>query len=57
MLRFEFESETFLWFYVIIFVLCEESWLLVSWCVGGKCDMADNNKDLGRSRRPGVKDR
>jgi hypothetical protein len=26
--------------------------LLVSWCVGDRCDMAGSNKDYGRSRRP-----
>jgi hypothetical protein len=31
--------------------------LLVSWCVGDKCDMAGSDEDLGRSRRPGVEDR
>jgi hypothetical protein len=57
MLRFEFESGTFPWFYAIIFVSCEESRLLVSWCVGDKCDMAGSDQDLGRSRRPGAEDR
>jgi hypothetical protein len=31
--------------------------LLVSWCVGDRCDMADRDEDYGRSRRPGAKDR
>jgi hypothetical protein len=31
--------------------------LLISWCAGGRCDMAGSDKDLGRSRRPGVEDR
>jgi hypothetical protein len=31
--------------------------LLVSWCAGGRCDMADNDEDRGRSRRPGAEDR
>jgi hypothetical protein len=30
--------------------------LLVSWCVGGRCDMADSDKDCGKSRKPGVED-
>jgi hypothetical protein len=30
--------------------------LLVSWCAGGRCGMAYNNEDRGRSRRPGAKD-
>jgi hypothetical protein len=28
--------------------------LLVSWCVGDRCDMAGNDEDQGRSRRPGA---
>jgi hypothetical protein len=31
--------------------------LLVSWCVGGRCDMTCNNENRGRSRRPGTEDR
>jgi hypothetical protein len=31
--------------------------LLVSWCVGDRCDMADRDEDYGRSRRPGAEDR
>jgi hypothetical protein len=31
--------------------------LLVSWCVGGRCGMADSDEDHGRSRRPGAVDR
>jgi hypothetical protein len=27
--------------------------MLVSWCVGDKCDMVGIDDDLGRSRRPG----
>jgi hypothetical protein len=38
-------------------ILCGESHLLVSWCVGDRCDMAGSNEDLGRSRRPGAEDR
>jgi hypothetical protein len=30
--------------------------LLVSWCVGDRCDMADSDEDLGRSRRPGAEE-
>jgi hypothetical protein len=36
---------------------CEKSCLLVSWCIGDKCDMVGNDDDLGRSRRPGAEDR
>jgi hypothetical protein len=31
--------------------------LLVSWCAGDRCDMADSDEDRDKSRRPGVKDR
>jgi hypothetical protein len=31
--------------------------LLVSWCEGGRCGMACNNEDCGRSKRPGAEDR
>jgi hypothetical protein len=31
---------------------CGESHLLVSWCVGDRCDMGDNNEDHAKSRRP-----
>jgi hypothetical protein len=31
--------------------------LLVSWCAGGRCDMACSDEDHGRSRRPSVEDR
>jgi hypothetical protein len=30
--------------------------LLVSCCAGGRCDMACNNEDRGKGRRPGVED-
>jgi hypothetical protein len=30
--------------------------LLVSWCAGGRCGMADSDEDHGRSRRPGAED-
>jgi hypothetical protein len=30
--------------------------LLLSWCVGNRCDMAGSDEDLGRSRRPDVED-
>jgi hypothetical protein len=38
--------------FTFIPVSCGESCLLVSWCVGDKCDMADSDEHLGRSRRP-----
>jgi hypothetical protein len=31
--------------------------LLVSWCVGDRCDMVDSDEDRDRSRRHGVEDR
>jgi hypothetical protein len=55
--RFEFEFGIVLFCFSFIFVLFEESRLLVSWCAGGRCGMACNDKDRGRSRRPGVEDR
>jgi hypothetical protein len=56
MSRFEFETGTFPWFYAIIFVSYGESRLLVSWCVGDRCDMTGSDEDLGRSRRAGAED-
>jgi hypothetical protein len=59
MSRFEFEFGTFLWFYAITFIFCScgESRLLVSWCVGHRCDMVGSDEDRGRSRRPGAENR
>jgi hypothetical protein len=47
------------WFdcFTFIFVSFDESHLLVSWCVGGRCGMACSNEDCARSRRPGADDR
>jgi hypothetical protein len=36
---------------------CGESHLLVSWCVGDRCDMVGSDKDLDRSRRPSIENR
>jgi hypothetical protein len=55
--RFEFESKIVSFYFSFTFVLFEESCLVVSWCVGGRCDMACSDDDHGRSRRPGVEDR
>jgi hypothetical protein len=55
--RFEFESGIDLFYFSFIFVLFGESRLLVSWCAGGRRGMACSDKDRGRSRRPGAKDR
>jgi hypothetical protein len=35
--------------FTFILVSCGESCLLVSWCLGDRCDMADSDEDLGRS--------
>jgi hypothetical protein len=55
--RFEFEPGIFSFCFSFIFVSFAESCLLVSWCVGGRCDMACSDEDRGSSRRPGVEDR
>jgi hypothetical protein len=39
-----------------IFVSCGESRLLVSWCVGSRCDMTGSDENLGRSKRHGAED-
>jgi hypothetical protein len=39
-----------------ISILCGESCLLASWCIGDRCDMANMDEHRGRSRRPGVED-
>jgi hypothetical protein len=44
-------------FYFFIFVSFRESRLLISWCAGGRCDMACSGEDRGRSRRPGAEGR
>jgi hypothetical protein len=43
--------------FTFIFILCGESHLLVSWCVGCRCDKAGTYEDHGRSRRPDADDR
>jgi hypothetical protein len=55
--RFDFESGTILFCFSFTFVLFGESCLLVSRCAGGRCGMACNDEDRGRSRRPGAEDR
>jgi hypothetical protein len=55
--RFEFESGIVSFCFSFIFVSFGESRLLVSWCAGGRCGMACNDEDHGRSRRPGIEDR
>jgi hypothetical protein len=39
-----------------LYILCGESCLHVSWCVGDKCGMTDSDEDRGRSRRLGAED-
>jgi hypothetical protein len=39
---------------VLPYYSCGESCLLVSWCVGDKCDVAGSDEDRGRSRIPGA---
>jgi hypothetical protein len=43
--------------FTFIFCIIWKSCLLVLWCSGGRCGMACSDKDFGRSRRPGAKDR
>jgi hypothetical protein len=54
--RFEFKSGIVLFCFSFTFVLFGESCLPVSWCAGGRCGMACNNEDRGRSMRPGAED-
>jgi hypothetical protein len=42
---------------LLLSILCGESYLFVSQCVGDRCDMAGSDEDLARSRRPGAEDR
>jgi hypothetical protein len=41
---------------LLLYILCGESHLLVSWSVGDRCDIAGSDEDLGRSRRPSAED-
>jgi hypothetical protein len=50
--RFEFEFRIVLFYFSFTFVLFGESYLLVSWCAGGRCGIACNDEDRDRSRRP-----
>jgi hypothetical protein len=54
---FEFESETVLFYFSVIFVSFGQSCLLVSWCAGGRCGMTCSDENRGRSRRPDVENR
>jgi hypothetical protein len=53
---FGFESGIVLFCFSFIFVLFGESCLLISCCAGGRCGMACNDEDRGRSNRPGTED-
>jgi hypothetical protein len=41
---------------LLLSILCGESCLFVSCCVGDRCDMTDRDEDLGRSRRLDAED-
>jgi hypothetical protein len=56
MVRFEFESGIGSVVLPFTFGSFGESYLLVSWCAGGRCGMACSDEDHGRSRRPSTKD-
>jgi hypothetical protein len=43
--------------FTIILVSFGESYLLISWYVGGRCGMVGSDEDYSRSRRPGAEDR
>jgi hypothetical protein len=43
--------------FTFIFASFGESHLLISWCAGGRCDMAGSDEDHGESRRPSAEDR
>jgi hypothetical protein len=55
--RFEFKSGTVSFYFSFTFVSFRESRLFVSWCAGGRCDMACSDEDHDRSRRLGAEDR
>jgi hypothetical protein len=57
MARFKFESGMLLFLFFFTFSSFGESCLLVSWCAGGRCDMACSDEHRGTSRRPGAEDR
>jgi hypothetical protein len=55
-MMFKFEYGIVLFYFSFIFVSFEESYLFVSWCAGGRCDMTCSDEDRDSSRRPGVED-
>jgi hypothetical protein len=40
----------------LLYILVEESCLLISWCAGDKCDMVGSDEDRDRGRRPSAED-
>jgi hypothetical protein len=54
--RFEFESGMVSFYFSSILVSFGESYLLVSWCAGGRCGMTCSDEDRGKSRRHGAED-
>jgi hypothetical protein len=42
---------------LLLSIMYGESHLLVSWCVGDRCDMVGSDEDCDMSRRPGAEDR
>jgi hypothetical protein len=54
--RFEFKSEIVSFCFSFTFVSFGESYLLVSWCAGGRYGMTCSDEDRDRSRRSGVED-
>jgi hypothetical protein len=55
--RFEFKFGIVLFCFSFTFVSFGESRLLVSLCASGRCGIACNDEDRGRSRRLGAEDR
>jgi hypothetical protein len=54
--RFEFKFRIVLFCFSFTFISFEESRLLVSWCVGGRCGMVCSDEDRDRSMRPGAEE-
>jgi hypothetical protein len=42
---------------LLLSIMYGESHLLVSWCVGDRCDMVGSDEDCDMSRRTGAEDR
>jgi hypothetical protein len=54
---FDFESGTVSFYFSFIFVLLEESHLIVLWCAGGRGGIACSDKYRDMSSRLGANDR